>query len=665
MSGSSYRLTATDGQDFAGRCIDRNKRLSFRLEGRTLTAQDGDTILSALLAAGIDGAGSHAGHELGLAELPELPVRYADGSRHAHSALPIGRTRVTDGAEYTLFPRPAEPPLKGWLKRVTGRRGSSLGVDFTGGQPGPAFFADMTPEPHEAADVVVVGGGIAGLSAARRAAEQGKSVLLVEERMCLGGDAELFGHAAGEEAPGKTVARLADDLSRDANVTLWMGARALSFRNGVLMVHRIAEREGRSAPGLIALSPKRTVLATGASCRLPVFPGNRLPGVAGLATAFHLAVAYGVWPGPDALVATSTNSGYRLALMAQDAGTPPGRVIDSRLAPQSRFIEFCKAYGIRSAPGLQIQAVSEHPSGRNLTVLTELATEGGAGQFAPLTAGSAIVAGGWLPRLQLWLDAGGRIETGADGAIAAGDGPGGVALAGAAAGYVNNPAIVQSGSSAIGELFGRPARKITDTGVDAGFESADGPLPASSRSGGTDDAPAYLSQGSLLARAEQFGRQSTPPLPREDNAVPDAPLDLPALAGMVASGELEMGQFGDIARERAVSPLSFSRNAPPAPTPSDRVATLVPQWLSGRFGDDARIVELHGTGLEAGSLLYPNSDQRDPEQAVGVVVRPAGENSVALALLSASMAHAGLPVSVRSVRGTTEARIGAEASAEV
>ena len=56
MSRQPNRLAATESHKFAGTEIDRSKPLSFRLNGRVIDGFAGDTVLSAVLAAGIAGS---------------------------------------------------------------------------------------------------------------------------------------------------------------------------------------------------------------------------------------------------------------------------------------------------------------------------------------------------------------------------------------------------------------------------------------------------------------------------------------------------------------------------------------------------------------------------------------------------------------------------------
>lgn len=128
-------------------------------------------------------------------------------------------------------------------------------------------------------DVLVVGGGPSGLSAATAAAESGASVLLVDEWPALGGrlryrraDVEIGGHSVGPAAlAGSLVER-----ARAAGVDLRTGTvawSAFSGSRGLEVGIRGAERSAEVS------TPARLILATGTTDRASIVPGATFPGV--------------------------------------------------------------------------------------------------------------------------------------------------------------------------------------------------------------------------------------------------------------------------------------------------------------------------------------------------------------------------------------------------
>ncbi len=666
MSPSPNRLSPPETSAFAGHRIDRSRPLTFRLNGREIGGYRGDTVLSALRAAGIDRIGTVDGIPLALDARLGLAVRRASAAENPAHALPVDRTPAGDGMEFTTFGAKARRRPFGWFQRMAGGANPSLDLDCDAGSPVPAPLTALEPRRRDAPDVVVVGGGIAGLSAAARTIEFGMSVLLVERRPWLGGDAILFGQTAGEENPADTIARLTKTLEEAPGATVMTHAEALSLAGGELLVHQVDIESEWPTPRLLAFTPSRIVIATGTTSRLPLFPGNRLPGVMDLAESWHLATAYGVWPGSPTMISTTTNAGYRLALLAHDAGAPVDRLVDTRLAPQSRFAEFAKAYGVKSSSGLRVHSAVHNDRADLLTIKTELSWEGGTGDFAPHTAKSLIVTGGWMPRLSLWQQAGGKVRAGAHGDIEAGEAPEGVAVAGSCAGYLANSAVGQSGAVAVDTLLGRSARAPADSVIDPDFESPDDPLPVSSGARERMPARAYLATGGTLVtvppaasgkrkRFRPAARRGPPPHESATRA-----LSLADIAALTALGTIPPEEFAATAAERAITPQKFAMpvEAEARPRGPQAVSREMPSYLEGRFGPGARLMDLtaaHGTRFEVGNLVFANSDSRDPANALGVVVR--SDESGMTVLVRAESAMPGHFVSVMGPRGHTEAHL--------
>lgn len=164
------------------------------------------------------------------------------------------------------------------------------------------------------ADVVVIGGGIAGLAAALAAAEHGEQVVLVDEG------------AIGERiAPGALrdrIIALRDAVASHASVTILERATAMGIFEGPL-VPVIAE------DFLHLVHPGRVVVATGAVERHEVFPGNDLPGVWLGRGASRLAGAHGLTPGRAMVVATNSAEGllHLEVLQRQAAHRGDGAVV--------------------------------------------------------------------------------------------------------------------------------------------------------------------------------------------------------------------------------------------------------------------------------------------------------------------------------------------------
>src|SRR5690606_27255880 len=157
MKTQQHRLPAGT-KVFAGLNIDRTQTLRFRLDGRLISGFAGDTVLSALLASGVDTLGEHLDTALGLsaASAPAiLPSSQAADPRHA---LPMDRTPALDGADYvTLRGRRRNP----FIRLFQPGRSLGLVLDTPGALDRP--WRTWAGEASAHQDMVIVGGGVAGL----------------------------------------------------------------------------------------------------------------------------------------------------------------------------------------------------------------------------------------------------------------------------------------------------------------------------------------------------------------------------------------------------------------------------------------------------------------------------------------------------------------------
>jgi sarcosine oxidase subunit alpha len=311
--------------------------LRFTFDGRPYSAREGDSVAAALFAGGVRVftrsfkyhrprgllccAGRCANCLVNVDGRPNVracmtPARAGMRVRHQNAwpSLQFDLMAVADHCErwlpvgwyYKAFVRPrAAWPVAAWLIR----HAAGLGVVQRGSPP-----ADYRHE-YRTTDVAVVGGGPAGLAAARAAARAGRRVTLVDEQDAPGGALR-----AGWRQD--LVDRLAA-AAIAAGVTIWTGATAFGAYEGRQLG---VQRE----ESLVELRYRRLVLATGAYERPAVFAGNDLPGIMLGTGAERLLRRYGLPPGRQAVVATCHDGGLTLAAELRAAGIAVAAVGDTR-----------------------------------------------------------------------------------------------------------------------------------------------------------------------------------------------------------------------------------------------------------------------------------------------------------------------------------------------
>ncbi|MDQ3659920.1 MAG: 2Fe-2S iron-sulfur cluster-binding protein [Actinomycetota bacterium] len=173
-------------------------------------------------------------------------------------------------------------------------------------------------------DVVVAGGGPAGMAAAVAAAQAGAQVMLVESEHDLGGHLRWGGE---QELSALAELRAAVDASHSIEVLTDSVVAGRYDGNFLAIVQR-------SLPGiterLIKARAKTLVVAPGLIERPYVFAGNDLPGVMLSSAARRLINLWAVKPGTRAVVFTANTSGDAAVTDLEDAGVEVCRVEDVR-----------------------------------------------------------------------------------------------------------------------------------------------------------------------------------------------------------------------------------------------------------------------------------------------------------------------------------------------
>ena len=261
-------------------------------------------------------------------------------------------------------------------------------------------------------DVVVIGGGVAGLQAAKVAAKGGAKVLLIEQDASWGGRAIID----GGEIDGKTaedfVAETLNELKANENVTLrtrMMGAGV--YDHGyVLGYERVADHaptQGGPRHRLWRIRAGQIVTATGAIERPLSFAGNDIPGVMLASAVRDYVTGYGVSIGDRTVVVTNNDDAYRTAIALKNAGLEVPAIIDARPAGGGALMEEAKALGIRVETGKGIAKVK---GGKRVTGVAICAQAGEGSVLDEIKCDAVAMSGGWSPVVHLWSHCGGKLN---------------------------------------------------------------------------------------------------------------------------------------------------------------------------------------------------------------------------------------------------------------
>ncbi|WP_374409953.1 sarcosine oxidase subunit alpha family protein [Novosphingobium colocasiae] len=446
-----------------GGLIDRATPLHFTFDGRALSGFAGDTLASALVANGVRlvgrsfkyhrprgilTAGSEEPNALvtlrtGAAAEPNTratTVELFDGlaarSQNRWPSLRFDALAVNQlfaplfvaGFYYKTFMWPAAFWEKLYEPLI--RRAAGLGA--LSQQPDP----DAYDHAHAFCDLLVIGGGPAGLAAALTAGRAGLRVVLANDDPRAGGrllaENAVVDEVSGHEWAGTAIAELAGM----ANVRVLARTAVIGVYDGCeyAAVERVADHLPSPPPGsprqrLWKIVATRAILATGATERPLVFGGNDRPGVMTASAVSTYVNRFAALPGRRAVVTTTSDSGWQTALDLVKAGVTVVAIVDPRrIAPTHRAVTTLIRSGTEIMLGARISDVFGSPVRKVEVVKSN-------GQVRRLACDLVATAGGWNPAIGLGGHLGARPQWSAEKhCFLLDEAPPGLAAAGAAAG---------------------------------------------------------------------------------------------------------------------------------------------------------------------------------------------------------------------------------------
>ncbi len=306
--------------------------LAFEMDGEVHQALAGESIAAALIAAGKldfrrDKSGAPRGPLCGMGVCLECEVA-VDGAVKRACLTKVSPGMVVRSLDYRV--------------------------------PLPRSLAAAPRAEHLQCDVLIVGAGPAGLTAAIRLAEAGVQVVVADERPEAGG--QFFKQLAMSYA--FTQLRPTDEQYRDGRALIeQLRASSARLLSDASVWAAVRQADGRfslsiARPGeTCEVSARQVVLATGAYESVPPFDGWTLPGVMTTGAAQGLVRSYRVTPGERVLIAGNGPLNLQLACELLEGGAQVVAVAESAAHPWPRRIP--AAFGmLLSAPGLTVRGVA-------------------------------------------------------------------------------------------------------------------------------------------------------------------------------------------------------------------------------------------------------------------------------------------------------------------
>ncbi|MBN9236508.1 sarcosine oxidase subunit alpha [Mesorhizobium hungaricum] len=416
------------------------KTARFTFDGKAFTGVEGDTLASALLANGVHLVGRSfkyhrpRGFLSAGAEEPNALVEIArDGARKTPNvratvqelydglvaksqnrwpslSFDVGAVNnlaspmFSAGFYYKTFMW----PKSAWKNFYEPNIRSAAGLGVAPDQPDPDHYASRFAH----CDVLVLGGGAAGLAAALAAAETGARVIVADEQAEFGGalrfesGARIEGQAGWAWAQGAVARLKAMDNVRVLSRTTAFGYYAQNF---VGLVERAGDHlanPGHDLPRerLWQMRAKRVVLATGAIERHMVFADNDRPGVMLASAARTYLNHYGVAVGRNVGVYTANDSAYAAAIDLKKAGVNVAAIVDLRDNPSGALIDQARAAGIEIHDGRAVVRVGGKLRVSSMTVQPK----NGGGERA-IAIDALLMSAGWTPSVHLFSQSRGKV----------------------------------------------------------------------------------------------------------------------------------------------------------------------------------------------------------------------------------------------------------------
>jgi sarcosine oxidase subunit alpha len=416
--------------------IDRNKPIAFSFDGRRMEGCAGDTLASALLANGV--------HLVGRSFKYHRPRGILSAGAEEPNAL-VTVARDTGRTAPNLRATQVElyPNLVAHSQNCWPALGFDIGVMADVASPllGAGFYyktfmwpasfwrrlyepairraaglgrVPCAPDPdrylyrYVHCDVLVIGGGAAGLAAAHAASMAGVRVILCDEQAEFGG---ALLHETGEIEGSAAAAWVSEVVGRLAERGVMLLPRTTAFGwfpdNLIGLAERATDHLAEPDPRLPRerlwqVRAKEVVIAAGTIERPLVFPDNDRPGIMLADGARCYLHRYGVKVGQRALIATTDDSAYQVAIELHRAGMRIAAIADARPSPDGEVVAEARAIGLEVRTGTVVAATA----GRLRIHSARLH----AAATTTVNCDVLLMSGGWTPSVHLFSQSRGKLR---------------------------------------------------------------------------------------------------------------------------------------------------------------------------------------------------------------------------------------------------------------
>ena len=423
--------------------INRDKKISFKFNGKKYFGYEGDTLASALIANGI--------HLIGRSFKYHRPRGFfGAGVDEPYAIVQLYRNGETDpncrATEQELFEGLEAKSVNCWpsvkfdigainnfLNRFLPagfyyktfmwpksfwyriyepfiRRAAGFGVASTN------HDKERYEHKYEHCDLLVAGSGPSGLASAYAAAKNGANVILAEDKPRFGGslltNEANIGNQSGKDWAEKIIA----ELEEMPNVILKKRSEVFGYydHNMLVMSERVSDHLPKSEKytpkqRLWYIRAKEVVISSGSIERPIVFGNNDTPGVVLSSAAREYLKVYGALVGKKPLIFTNNDSAYETAIEFKKNGINP-LVLDSRKNPDSEIITEAKSLGIDIKFSYVVVSAKGYKKVKSADIAKISESKKNLDKIENINCDCICVSGFWTPTLHLASQSGNKTK---------------------------------------------------------------------------------------------------------------------------------------------------------------------------------------------------------------------------------------------------------------
>ncbi len=423
--------------------INRDKKISFKFNGKKYFGYEGDTLASALLANGV--------HLVGRSFKYHRPRGFfGAGVDEPYAIVQMVRNNETEpnvrATEQELFEGLEAKSVNCWpsvnfdigainnffnkflpagfyyktfmwpksfwyrIYEPFIRKAAGFGVAST------KYDSERYEHKYEYCDLLIAGSGPAGLAGAYAAAKNGARIILAEEKPRFGGSLLTsnvnIGNQSGKDWADKIIA----ELREMPNVTVKNRAQVFGYydHNMLVMSEKVSDHLPKTKKyipkqRLWYVRAKEVLISSGSIERPIVFGNNDTPGVVLASAAKEYLKIYGVLVGKKPIIFTNNDSAYETAIEFKNNGIEP-IILDTRSNPKSEIVDEAKNLGINIKFSHVVVAANGYKKVNSAQIAQISANKKDLGIIEKINCDCICVSGFWTPSIHLSSQSGNKTK---------------------------------------------------------------------------------------------------------------------------------------------------------------------------------------------------------------------------------------------------------------